>query len=176
MLAFVVGIMFASPTCSFDNSCFGLTTLRIVRDKDWICREITEFKTIQHPLMCSPDNRFVPNVFVVHNVTNGNGNYRLDMTPTFSYDDYGILKYEFNLSTITCNPTFSAVVDVINHNVRTPLQVKVEIFMFLTLVAMFLSLCICSVRHPDTLSWSDFTTGYFIGSSSENSPTKAHFE
>ena len=147
-------------------ACTGLDEVRIERGKDWVCNPVTEHVHLQRPPLCSETNRFVPRVFEVKNQTIGLDRHRLSIVPTFSYDDDGVLKYEFAINTLTCLPELSVVIDIINRNTRTEQQVDQEFLFAVLLCVFFLCICVCSC---------------FVDASSDvvffpSASSKAHFE
>lgn len=164
--------------------CMGLTEVRLVRDVGWSCESVTDYPELQVPrLVCDAGNRFVPGVFTVRNESTGFGMdetteaHRLALVPTYSYDDEGRLKYEFQLKRMQCkNGRVHGVVVVHNRRVRTPHDRFVESIVMLLIILLLVALCACAVAIDDT-DGSDFFAGVLLGSAfSDDRESKAHFE
>lgn len=175
------------PSCPQSTLCTGISTLRLVRNKDWTCDPVTTDPHLQTPPLCDEHNRFVPNVFVVSNESYGRSGhdvYRLVLTPSFSYDDNGVLKYEFRLGgdPVCAVGGLSVSIKVINKQVRTSVNVVAEFFAGVLLVLLvFLCFLLAAASPPSsrTSGNASFATGYVVARSSlgrGSATSRARFE
>ena len=157
------------------TTCRGIKEIKLRRGDDWSCHAITDFPELQQPRICDENNRFVPGIFTVKNETLGEKDHRLVLTPTFSYDDEGKLKYQFSMDSLGCfGNDVSAIINVVNRDVRTPEHVHREMITFFIcfvfLIALFcLGLC-CQC--------DGFFAGLILGDLmfGGKQESKAHFE
>ena len=53
------------------EECKNIDTIQLDRNIDWTCNPITEYPEYQYPIVCSDNNRYIPEIFTINNETIG---------------------------------------------------------------------------------------------------------